>query len=175
MNGRLLDFRLVGAPERYRFTTSGEETGGALVVMEAWLDPGAPWSGPDHVHHFQEERYEVLAGTLDVRVAGDARKLAAGESLAIPAGTPHTFANHSQAEVHFVSEHRPALRFQELMEAWYAPVAAGRLKKANSVRGLMMASMVAERFKPELVFANPLFRVAQRVLATFGRLAGYDA
>jgi hypothetical protein len=87
---------------------------------------------------------------------------------------PHTFGNYSDEEVHFISEHRPALRFQELMEAWYAPVKAGEVERANSVKGLVMYAAVAQEYEREIVFANPALRMLQRVLAVIGKAMGHS-
>jgi len=171
--GEVIDFRAIGLGERYVFTTTAEETNGELVVMKAILSPNTPWSGPPHLHREQEEQYEVLSGTLDVLLDGEKQKLQAGERLVVPVGVSHTFGNYNDEEVHFISEHRPALRFQEMMEAWYAPVKAGHLEKANSVKGLLMYAAVAQDYEREIVFANPVLRLLQRVLAKLGRALGY--
>lgn len=173
MQSELIDFRPVGIGERYAFTTTADQTNGELVVMEVFLSPNSPWSGPPHLHPVQEEQYEVLSGTLDVMLDGKKQILREGERLVVPAGTSHTFGNYNAAEVHFISEHRPALRFQEMMEAWYAPVKEGRLDKANSLKGLIMYAAVAQNYTQEIVFANPALRVLQRVLAALGRALSY--
>ena len=173
MKGEVLDFRPVGLGERYVFTVTAEETDGQLVVMEATLSPNTPWSGPPHLHHEQEEQYEVISGTLDVLLNGEKKRLGEGQRLVVPAGTPHTFGNYSDAEVHFVSEHRPALRFREMMEAWYAPVKTGKVEKANSLKGVLMYAAVAGDYEREMVFASPALRLLQRALARLGRMMGY--
>ncbi len=141
--------------------------------MEAILSPNTSWLGPPHLHREQEERYEVLSGTLDVLIGGEEKKLRAGERLVVPVGVPHTFGNYGTEEVRFVSEHRLALRFQEMMEAWYAPVKAERIERANSLKGLLMYAAVAQEYERELVFSNPALRLIQRILAVLGRSMGY--
>ena len=47
----------------------------------------------------------MVSGTLDVCVGGEWRKLATGESVTVPAGTPHTLRNESEAEVKLVNVH----------------------------------------------------------------------
>jgi quercetin dioxygenase-like cupin family protein len=51
---------------------------------------------PAHLHPVQDERFEVLAGAMRVRVAGQERELAAGEVLEIPRGTAHQMWNGSE-------------------------------------------------------------------------------
>lgn len=74
------------------FLETAADTGGERLVMERRIEPGnAP--PPDHLHRQQEETFEVLVGRMWVRVRGEARTLAAGESVTVPKGTPHTFKN----------------------------------------------------------------------------------
>ena len=54
---------------RTEFRKAAQETSGELLQVD-WI--GSPsWStGPDHVHPLQEERFEVLSGTLGLRADG---------------------------------------------------------------------------------------------------------
>ena len=169
----ILDFRSAGLGERYIFTTTGEETSGELVVLEAFLSPNTPWSGPPHIHREQEEQYEIISGSLDVLLSGKKKVLRAGERIVVPAGVAHTFGNFSDEEVHFISEHRPALRFQEFLEELYKPIKTGEIKSVNSLRGLLAYSVVAQKYRREILFANPALRLFQRVLAFLGHIIGF--
>lgn len=48
---------------------------------------------PVHVHPKQESGAEVLSGALVFEVAGEQRRLGAGETISVPANTPHRFWN----------------------------------------------------------------------------------
>src|SRR5215208_5146734 len=71
--------------------TPAAQTDGRLVEVLFTLPPGRR-GPPSHLHRHVEE-WEVLAGTLEARVGGKRRTLAAGASLSIPPGTAHTFRN----------------------------------------------------------------------------------
>jgi mannose-6-phosphate isomerase-like protein (cupin superfamily) len=43
----------------------------------------------EHVHPYQEEHFEVLSGTACFRMRGQERDVGAGETIVVPAGTPH--------------------------------------------------------------------------------------
>jgi quercetin dioxygenase-like cupin family protein len=57
------------------FRKTAEETSGELLQVDWIGEPG--WStGPDHVHPYQEERFEVLSGRLGLRVGGSSVSMA---------------------------------------------------------------------------------------------------
>jgi quercetin dioxygenase-like cupin family protein len=76
---------------------------------------------PVHLHPEQDERFEVLAGEITAVVDGEERLHAAGDTFAIPRGTPHTMWNGSGDEVRVLWRTSPALDtlgwFEALAEA----------------------------------------------------------
>ena len=86
-----------------------------LLVMEtSYKAGGAP--APTHSHPSQEEQFEVLSGAVLTTVDGDQQVLAEGDTVTIPAGTPHTFGGHPEQDATVRWEVRPALRTDELFE-----------------------------------------------------------
>src|SRR5687767_9982034 len=71
---------------------AGAATGAAqLCVIEQWCDPG---SGAPLHHHFElEELIAVVEGVADFEVDAERRRVAAGESILLPAGSRHGFRN----------------------------------------------------------------------------------
>jgi hypothetical protein len=84
--------------------------------------PARGFAGVMHIHPHQDERFEVLAGQAQFLVDGERRVLGAGESIDVPAGTAHTFANGGPDEMRVIGEFRPGLdcteRFYELYFAF---------------------------------------------------------
>jgi quercetin dioxygenase-like cupin family protein len=78
----------VSAHERLTVVADGPEQ----LVLEARWDPHAP-PPPRHLHPAQREDFEVLAGTLQVEIAGQEQAHAAGASFTIPAGVVHRMWN----------------------------------------------------------------------------------
>ena len=104
--------------ERLVFRQTSRETNGEAVVIETFVQPNG-FVAAAHVHPSQEERFEVLRGSVGFRVGR--RKLVAGpgKRLTVPAGTPHKFWNAGDEEAHFVCEIRPALlRGRESDKLW---------------------------------------------------------
>jgi quercetin dioxygenase-like cupin family protein len=84
---------------RIAFRKTTRDTDGELLQMD-WIG-GTGWkAGPAHVHSFQQERFEVVSGTLGSYVAGTERTLRPGEEVVVPAGIAHTAWNAGEGEVH---------------------------------------------------------------------------
>jgi quercetin dioxygenase-like cupin family protein len=91
--------------KRIRRHLSAEDTGGRLVRLEAWIDPGEG-SPEEHRHPDRDERLEVLAGRLELDVEGDRSVLLAGDCGLAPAGARHSWRNGGQGELHLFVELR---------------------------------------------------------------------
>src|SRR5438045_8212620 len=76
--------------ERLVFRKTSRETGGEAVVIETYVQPNG-FVAAAHVHPAQEERFQVLRGSVGFKVGR--RKLVGGPGhrLTVPAGTPHKF------------------------------------------------------------------------------------
>jgi mannose-6-phosphate isomerase-like protein (cupin superfamily) len=101
---------------RLRLIRTGAETDGELLEMDA------TWGGsgelpPNHFHPRQEERFEVLEGTLRTIIDGKERSYSEGEKFDVPAGTPHQMAGDGPARANW--QVRPALRTAEFFERLY--------------------------------------------------------
>ena len=68
-----------------------EAAGGAISVLMAWLKTGE--GPPDHYHSDRVEMFFVVAGTIEVTVAGKTSTVGAGSLALIPRTTVHRFRN----------------------------------------------------------------------------------
>jgi quercetin dioxygenase-like cupin family protein len=82
---------VLAAGDRYRFLATGDDTGGAYALWHATIPPGG--GPPMHVHSREDERFDVLTGTVRFQVDGTTHDLQPGDSLFAPKGTPHAFRN----------------------------------------------------------------------------------
>ena len=92
------------------------ETDGELLEMEATYEPGSV-EPPEHFHPKQDERFEILAGTMEARIGGESKLLKTGEEVFIPAGTPHAMWNGGSETARVAWETRPAMRTEEFFSA----------------------------------------------------------
>ena len=101
--------------ERITFLQTAADTDGALLEFELELSADGHVPGA-HVHPEQEERFHVLEGEMTFRLG--ARKIVAGpgETVVVPAGRVHKFANKSGAPVKARVEVVPALDMEELLD-----------------------------------------------------------
>jgi quercetin dioxygenase-like cupin family protein len=166
--------------ERITFLNTTQETNGELLRFEYVLPPG--FTIPEHVHPYQEERHEVLSGTLRGRVGGQERDYGEGERVVGPAGVPHAWQNpSSDEELRFVSELRPPLMFETILETTFGLARAGKTTKqgipkdplqlavlVDETRGIFYSSRVP-------VAVQEAFLALFGVLASVGRLLGYKA
>lgn len=98
--------------------TTTEESAGALFRFE-YVSRAATPAPSDHLHTVQEERLEVLTGSLRCRVGDEERELGAGDHVVIPPGVPHAIWNPDGAEARAIGEYRPALDTQAMLETYF--------------------------------------------------------
>ena len=165
--------------QRYAFRATAPETHGELLRVEVWASPGG--DVPRHVHPRQEERFEVLAGSMTFEVDGHEQRAGAGDRLVVPAGKTHAFVNDGDREAHLMVEVRPALDLQEFLEA-AAGLSRARKISGNGVprspRALLEVAILARHFRGVTYLASPPLVVqgaVTAVLSGLGALFGLKA
>jgi quercetin dioxygenase-like cupin family protein len=163
--------------ERLVFIKTSAETNGELVVVEAFVKPSGFVASP-HLHPYQEERFEVLAGEVGFQL-GKSRLIARpGQCVSVPAGTPHKFWNASDnEEAHFVCSVKPALQFERLIETMFSLAADGKTNRKGMPNPLRLA-VVAHAHYDDVRLPFPpewMQRMGLALGAPLGRLLGYKA
>jgi quercetin dioxygenase-like cupin family protein len=167
--------------ERITFLKTTQETNGELLRFEYVLPPEFTIS--EHFHPHQEERHEVILGTLRGRVGGQERDYAEGERVVGPAGVPHAWRNpSSEEELRIISELRPALVFETIMETSFGLARDGKTTKKQGIpkNPLQLAVLVDETrgmfYSGRVpVPVQEVFLALFGVVASVGRLLGYKA
>ena len=105
-------------PDGYvlRLVRTAAETDGELLEMQATYGEGGALP-PEHLHPEQDERFEVLEGTIVAVVDGEERRYGVGETFDVPAGTRHQMGADGPARMRW--QVRPALRTAEFFERLY--------------------------------------------------------
>lgn len=156
------------------FLQTARDTSGDLLRVET-VNPPSAHGEPEHVHPRQESRAEVLAGALTFDVAGTVRTVRAGETIVIPANTPHRFWNDGPEDARAIQELRPALRTEEFFRMWFGLAQDGRLDERGMPPFLQLMAMTpafADVMRPTRP-PWPLLRALALVLAPLARLRGY--
>lgn len=156
--------------QRMRFVEDGRE----LLLIES-VNPPTAEREPLHVHPLQVSGATVSSGSLVFEVAGEERRLVAGDSIAIPAGAAHRFWNDGEVPAHATQTFEPALDTAAFFETLFALAAAGKLDSKGMPRPLQLALLVQE-FSDEIRPASPpwpVLRILSAALAPLGRARGY--
>jgi mannose-6-phosphate isomerase-like protein (cupin superfamily) len=162
--------------ERLVFRKTSRETGGQAVVVETFVQPNG-FVASAHVHPSQEERFEILRGSVGFKIGRKKLVAGPGQRLTVPAGTPHKFWNAGDDEAHFVCEVRPALQFESLLETMFALAGDGKTNRKGMPNPLRLAVIANAHFDTvQLPFPPALVQKVGLLLgAPVGRLLGYGA
>jgi mannose-6-phosphate isomerase-like protein (cupin superfamily) len=96
---------------------SAEETAGEFFRCE-YIARAVSAPPTDHIHTHQEERLEVVEGSVRCRVAGREYVLERGSVMVIPPGTPHAVWNEDRLGSRSISEYRPAMNAQAMFRGY---------------------------------------------------------
>jgi quercetin dioxygenase-like cupin family protein len=162
--------------ERIVFHQTSAETNGEAVVIETFVDPGG-FVAAAHVHPSQEERFQVLRGTVGFQVGRRKELAGPGTRVTIPAGTRHRFWNAGDDVAQFVCEIRPALQFESLLETMFALAGDGKTNRKGMPNPLRLAVIANAHFDTVRLPFPPamLQKLALAAGSPLGRLFGYGA
>jgi quercetin dioxygenase-like cupin family protein len=162
--------------ERLVFRQTSRETGGEAVVVETFVKPNG-FVAAAHVHPDQEERFEVLRGSVGFKVGRDKLVAGPGQRITVPAGKAHRFWNAGDDVAHFVCEIRPALQFESLIETMFALAADGKTNRKGMPNLLRLAVIANAHFDTvRLPFPPAILQQLGLALgAPLGRAVGYSA
>ena len=156
------------------FRKTARETGGECVVIEVELEPRGD-AMPLHVHPHQEQRFEVLRGSVGFR-RGQGRIVAGpGHRVTVPAGVPHAQWNAGPGIATYVCEIRPARQFESLVETLFSLAAAGKTGPGGLPSPLRLAVVAHAHFDTfRLPYAPAAAqRLALALAAPLGRAMGH--
>lgn len=160
---------------RIVFRETAKETDGALLTVDFFLKAGGVIGEP-HVHPRQEERFEVIQGTMCGRVAGREQTAQQGDVRVVPPGTHHAWWNGGDEEVHLFLEFRPALRTEEFFEVTWALARAGETDERGVPRSFWERMALIDDYRAEWYppFApRRLVTAIGALLGPIGRLLGH--
>jgi len=95
--GKLPHIGLVG--DTYTITVDGDDTKGRFCVVDMHVPPGG---GPGPHRHDFEETFIVLDGEIEATFRGKQRVVHAGQTINIPANSPHRFHNASASPARLI-------------------------------------------------------------------------
>ncbi|MGH2749945.1 MAG: cupin domain-containing protein [Actinomycetota bacterium] len=140
-SGQILDNPITG--ERILFTRTASDTKGEMLAFELELEPDGHAPGL-HVHPIQEERFQVLAGTLEFKKGFRTVIAGEGETVVVPPGVIHRFSNGSDQPARALVEVRPALKMERLLETSTALARERRVMASGMPRPVDLALFMAQ-------------------------------
>jgi quercetin dioxygenase-like cupin family protein len=160
--------------ERLTFVKTSRETDGEAVVVDVTVEPNGAVASA-HVHPFQTERFEIRSGAVRFRLGKDEIEAKAGDVVTVEPGTPHKFWNAGDEHVRFVTEIRPALGFEQLIETMFSLAAAGKTNRKGLPNPLRLAVIAKAHFDDVRLPFLPaaLQRAGLALGAPVGRIVGY--
>jgi mannose-6-phosphate isomerase-like protein (cupin superfamily) len=130
-----------------------------------------------HVHPLQEERFEVVRGSVEFVMATQKIVCGPGESVVVPAGVAHTFKNSSDGEAEMIGEYRPGLpeHSRRFFEVYFGLARAG-LTDLKGLPSIWQIAVEMPAMSDHVRLASPRWVVQRFVLALLrpiARLMGY--
>jgi quercetin dioxygenase-like cupin family protein len=162
---------------RILFLKTARDTNGELLQLDDVMKGGGRVP-IEHVHPYMEERFEILSGSARLSMRGQERDVGAGETVVVPAGTPHVWGNPNEDEVHLILEFRPALRMEEWFETFFGLQKDGKVNARSGLPNPLQWAVISREYEDEIYLASPpllVQRVRFGLLATIGKLLGYKA
>jgi quercetin dioxygenase-like cupin family protein len=172
--GQTLEHPLTG--ERLTFLETAASTGGAKLRIAVEMAPGGALAGP-HAHPKAEERFEIVAGRVQMNTSGKTTVLEAGESAVITAGVGHIWGNPFDEPAVVAVDLYPALRMETFFETWFGLARDGRFGARTKAPSFLQLALVLHDFRPDINFPLGLPGVAVRgvaaAVAPLARARGY--
>jgi quercetin dioxygenase-like cupin family protein len=161
--------------ERVVVRVGTEDSGGELLVVDGYIQPGGAVTG-EHVHPAIEEWFTVVRGRVGFRIDGRESIAEPGERLHVPAGTSHDWWNAGEEEAHVRAEISPGQRFEEMAINLFSLAQDGKTN-SKGMPNLLQAAVFAREFSDVLYFTRPPVLVQRPLfgaLAAIARVLGYE-
>ena len=171
-SGQVLDNPISG--ERFIFHQTADDTAGALLAFDLVVDPNGQVPG-GHVHPVQQESFQVLRGTMKFRKGLRTVIAEPGDTVVVPPGAFHQFANAGDEPAVVRVRVEPALRMEQLYETVAALASEGRTLRSGMPKPLDLAIFMRE-FEQEVraPIAPGLVRAVMAPLAWMAMRRGLD-
>jgi quercetin dioxygenase-like cupin family protein len=160
---------------RIVFRRTAEETGGELLQFDFFLRSHKGVAS-EHLHPRQEERIEVLDGTVRGRLAGEERTVPRGGTVKAPPGTPHIWWNDGDGEAHLLVEFRPALKTEIFFETVFGLARTGKSRADGLPKSMLQMAVLLDAYRDEidpLRIPAPIRAIMVTAVAPVARRLGY--
>jgi hypothetical protein len=130
---------------------------------------------PPHYHPNQEEFFEVLSGSISVRIDNEVRILSQGETLHIPVNKTHSMWNHTNDTTVVNWKVKPALETEYFLEIAMGLANDGKTNQ-DGVPSILQIALLFAKFSEVFRLAKTPY-IIQKILfsmiSPFAYLLGY--
>ena len=155
--------------EKITFLKTARDTAGEKLEIELELSPDGHVPGA-HVHPEQEETFHVLEGTMKFRMGLRSIVAGPGDTVVVPAGRVHKFANGGDVPARCRVEVTPALDMEQLFETTVELAMEGNTNRKGMPKPMHLALFV-ERFRREVRAPFPPAWMVRALMAPVAALA----
>jgi quercetin dioxygenase-like cupin family protein len=155
--------------EKITFIQTAADTDGELLEIELELSRDGAVPGA-HIHPEQEERFEIVEGTMAFRMGLKQIVAGPGEVVTVPAGKIHAYKNAADKTATVRVQVRPALDMEELFETTVSLAEDGRTTSKGMPKPLDLALFV-RRYQREVKAPFPPAPVVRALLAPLAWMA----
>jgi mannose-6-phosphate isomerase-like protein (cupin superfamily)/uncharacterized protein YndB with AHSA1/START domain len=170
MQDEILDLGPLGAQVVLRPAAAGQSTDASQLSFDVIGRPRGFLIQP-HIHPRQEERFEVIAGEMKVKLGRATHDLRAGDRMAVQSGQAHRQMPAGEGPGHVRVTVSPAGRTEEFLRRLADLCAEGQFNKAAFPRPVAGARLICD-FADAGHAAMPSlpvqFRLAKGILAVAG-------
>ncbi len=161
--------------ERVTFLKTSAETDGELVVIDTAVAPGG-FVAAEHLHPYQSERFEILSGEVEFKLAKKVFTVRPGDVVMVESGTSHQFRNLGNEEIRFRTEVRPALSFETFLQTMFGLASEGKTNKKGMPNPFRLAVIMNEHFDLVRLPFPPAWvqRMGLALASPLGLLFGYE-
>jgi len=156
------------------FLKTGAETKGELLQIDC-VSPPSAMREPEHIHPFQENKFEILSGSCTFSIDGKEQLAKVGETVTIAPNVRHLFWNSGNVDARYIQEFRPALTIAEFFNTFFALSRDGKLNE-QGIPNFFHASIIMLAHNKDIRVISPPWPIqylTYKVLAPLGRLMGY--
>ena len=146
--------------QRFSFTHGRDDDGTETVLVECWVDPGG--GVPPHIHPRFTEVFDVVEGEMTFTAGRAKRRVPAGESIEVPPGTRHAYANRSDAPAYMRCTARPAADLESFLTITARLSREGHMRRIGplvgpgSLRGIPeIAALLKDHRENTLILSPP--------------------
>ena len=158
------------------FRETAASSNGELLEMEA-VYPANSDLPPDHYHPHQEERFQILEGSIRAIIGGQENLYQPGQEFTVPPGTAHAMHNVSSEEGRVIWQTRPAMKTEFFHETIRKLSQEGELSVERKPSMLQLAVIFRE-YRDEFRLKKPPYLIQAilwGILAPIGRMKGYKS